>query len=910
MVVGVKRPNGRIAAQSDEADSTVTRPATLSAAVRGERGVLVEDLICKMFTGHFDDMSCVQSFVAFAATLTLNRCIFSKWSEIVGELPEEINDFEQCVNSGMYRSCSGTGDGIAPSFPHSASVVEGTLGAEHVRATEISHNLYTSFIRYVTVDRTTTAGSNLWDQYVERVRMNFGAQAVPALQRGNDLFVAYKALPNEPFSRIEASTGGRHGRIGTLFRSLTSGLAHQLAGNVKTLYSDSTPDRNHMKLLKAVVADEYGKCALTDWVFRMHTAGEAGAWTQIQKVFFNFASSLAYETEVRARASRPVKLKAVLPVGNFLSDTPAYIRVGKEYCIYLVRSLARCLTAGGTRAVTPLVQALDPYRIRDMTNEQMLSLGRDDVRAALVFHSVFPISARDRVYKLRTNHRIVQDGITCYGQAKLAHTLSIQTDGVGFRYVLQKLLKRETASSVDAKLGLAATEKKRRHTVRGNPLRKQGKEKSQARALDLHDLVPDPGTGGAYSYIGKFLGTVLTPDGWSDEIADKYRYLAEHFDFRGLDPNKYRYLVGCDARFQENGIHFEETKHVNIDSKVWKHEAQHRERQKYGESVRLSTLRNRENKPIELLKEHYNSVVDVSLCLHMTLVEENLAAFVRYNRVRGRRKKRVHYFKLDQKVIRTMANKLVNFGSGKPAKRKILIIGNALRDGKMPGPVRKIIDCIRRHKLAIVIMGDEFRTSMLDLHGQLHRSPKEKRKHVLNSKKHMCSLPNGHSSADDGCKCECSYAGCSNTRFSDYGAIDDDDVHACRRVCEVHSVERVEVWDLSVDSKNRTWQRDFTAAISITLRFLTQILGISLAGSLFERQSTWVRRLHKRKRFHRNHRFVAFHSRLSWSDLLVRGIGGRFRGIFVPTVRTEAEVKSYTHASRRRNHFRFPDERA
>jgi hypothetical protein len=263
-----------------------------------------------------------------------------------------------------------------------------------------------------------------------------------------------------------------------------------------------------------------------------------------------------------------------------------------------------------------------------------------------------------------------------------------------------------------------------------------------------------------------------------------------------------------------------------------------------------------------------------------------------------------------QGVLRKHAEKMCDFGHGRAANRKILIIGNALRDGKIPGPVRQLIAVIRQHRLAVVVMGDEFRTSMLDLLGHLHHSPKEKRLHVLNKKEYVCSLPEDHQTTDDGCKCICSMLGCNERRHSDFdvnGHHGEDP--RCRKFCEDHSrTQRVEIYELSVDSNHRVWQRDYCAAISISLRFIAHILGVSLAGSLYERKSTWVRSPAKRKNvFHRDKcRHVRLSKRKSLHELFVEA--GLVGGVRLPAVTQENEVSHYKVAAGRRHHFRFPDQ--
>jgi hypothetical protein len=358
--------------------------------------------------------------------------------------------------------------------------------------------------------------------------------------------------------------------------------------------------------------------------------------------------------------------------------------------------------------------------------------------------------------------------------------------------------------------------------------------------------------------------------------------------------------------FKDDAIVASETKEANFTKASWRHKMKTKKGEASGTACREAMMKDANGNLIEVLKAHSKSVREASIQQHFNLVREHLELFVKYNAAKGRRKRRFAREKLEQKEIRRQANLMVAFGEGKPANRKYLLMGNALRDGKMPGPLRKVLQCIKQHRLAVVVDSDEYRTSMLDLLGQLHHSPREKRFHVLNKSKYMC--PRGrygsHDFEERGCKCLCRKSGCLERRHSDYGPL--GHVDACRSVCEQHSHEKVEVYDLSVDSEHRTWQRDFTAAVSIGLRFITHVLGISLNGSLFERQTTWVRRMSQRKPFHRNHRFIAEHSRLSWTDLLRRSLGPEFRGLIVVSVAVEADVKSYSPRSKRRHRVRFP----
>ena len=147
-------------------------------------------------------------------------------------------------------------------------------------------------------------------------------------------------------------------------------------------------------------------------------------------------------------------------------------------------------------------------------------------------------------------------------------------------------------------------------------------------------------------------------------------------------------------------------------------------------------------------------------------------------------------------------------------------------------------------------------------------------------------MPHGHPVGDPGCRCTCSIKGCTSDRY-------------CKTVCYKHKQSRVENNSLAIDPRtNRLYQRDHPAALSIGFRFFTDLLGISYEGTLFAKNTTWVRDKSKRSKYHRSYKYVPLSDRIGWEELFTKA--GIDFPIFHNPRKTEHKHTSKSHRKRER----------
>ena len=126
---------------------------------------------------------------------------------------------------------------------------------------------------------------------------------------------------------------------------------------------------------------------------------------------------------------------------------------------------------------------------------------------------------------------------------------------------------------------------------------------------------------------------------------------------------------------------------------------------------------------------------------------------------------------------------------------------------------------------AVIIWGNEFRTSILSTNGRKLVHPKETRPDRLKPSK--CKLPRGHLPKDHddrkkkipGRRCLCSRPRCTKVR-------------KVRSFCEQHgtSVTQYDVCYHTCDKGHCIWNRNTVASINIGSLFLAGALGLDLGG--------------------------------------------------------------------------------
>ena len=154
----------------------------------------------------------------------------------------------------------------------------------------------------------------------------------------------------------------------------------------------------------------------------------------------------------------------------------------------------------------------------------------------------------------------------------------------------------------------------------------------------------------------------------------------------------------------------------------------------------------------------------------------------------------------------------------RPGHRKVvLIVGDAIKTNTFHGcraidvgPARAVYDYILANKMAVVVWGDEHRTSKLALDGHVARHPIQRQPHRL--KKKRCRQKE-HGIDIQGCSCFCSHEGCTEKRTY---------AHQCARH---HKLNPKTVSGVVLTNNGQALNRDVSGAISIGCVFFASCLG-------------------------------------------------------------------------------------
>ena len=210
----------------------------------------------------------------------------------------------------------------------------------------------------------------------------------------------------------------------------------------------------------------------------------------------------------------------------------------------------------------------------------------------------------------------------------------------------------------------------------------------------------------------------------------------------------------------------------------------------------------------KLIAEGYDAYV-LTIQKHAKLLSTLLA---------NHRLKKLAYrgYCLRKKAVADIANTLCK---PRPSHKKtVLIFGSGCRGGNFSGikghargPVNAIFAHIVRHRLAICIWQDEFRSSKLSISGTVAKHPVERQSHRLQPTTCRRKV---HGKNVRGCRCFCSVTGCENRRR--HG-------HKCTYH---HTTDPLTVYGVLVDGDGRAHNRDCSGAINIACLFFSAVLGL------------------------------------------------------------------------------------
>lgn len=168
-------------------------------------------------------------------------------------------------------------------------------------------------------------------------------------------------------------------------------------------------------------------------------------------------------------------------------------------------------------------------------------------------------------------------------------------------------------------------------------------------------------------------------------------------------------------------------------------------------------------------------------------------------------------------------------------RRTLLVYGNGASTnlfGKtkknVKGPARKLFDTAVRHKKAVCVWADEFRTSKLGVDGRRPVHPRETRADRIRPSPCKASA---HALDAPGCRCFCSHGGgCDAKRTQRYWCADHVKPQLQYDVCYSNQSTP------QGQHQHRMWNRDVIGALNIGCLFLAQCLGLDLA--LWQRGTT------------------------------------------------------------------------